>query len=155
MNGIFTSKGGKHVEYVLNHFQVRKMTAYIKQKKKLDVKPNTIKEQLFLVRCVVENPSFDSQTKDYMNTPSSSFGSSCEISDKFIEKAAKLGIMDAQTSRRTDAKTTKTIKKQDGVKSKSVRGIPKLVDANEAGGPNSSQCVLILCEGDSRERQEL
>jgi len=148
VNGIFTSKGGKHVEYVLNQF-VRKMTAYIKQKKKVDVKPNTIKEQLFLfVRCVIENPSFDSQTKDFMNTPSSSFGSSCEISDKFIEKAAKLGIMDAACAL-TDVKTTKTIKKQDGVKSKSVRGIPKLVDANDAGGPNSSKCVLILCEGDS------
>ena len=148
VNGIFTSKGGKHVEYILNQF-VRKMTAYIKQKKKVDVKPNTIKEQLFLfVRCVIENPSFDSQTKDYMNTPSSSFGSSCEISDKFIEKAAKLGIMDAACAL-TEVKTTKTIKKQDGVKSKSVRGIPKLVDANDAGGPNSSKCVLILCEGDS------
>jgi DNA topoisomerase-2 len=148
VNGIFTSKGGKHVEYILNQF-VRKMTAYIKQKKKVDVKPNTIKEQLFFfVRCVIENPSFDSQTKDYMNTPSSSFGSSCEISDKFIEKAAKLGIMDAACAL-TEVKTTKTIKKQDGVKSKSVRGIPKLVDANDAGGPNSSKCVLILCEGDS------
>ena len=148
VNGIFTSKGGKHVEYVLNQF-VRKMTAYIKQKKKVDVKPNTIKEQVFLfVRCVIENPSFDSQTKDYMNTPSASFGSSCELSDKFIEKAAKLGIMDAACAL-TEVKTTKTIKKQDGVKSKSVRGIPKLVDANDAGGPNSSKCVLILCEGDS------
>jgi len=148
VNGIFTGKGGKHVEYILNQF-VRKMTAFIKQKKKIDVKPNTIKEQIFLfVRCVIENPAFDSQTKDYMNTPVASFGSSCEISDKFIEKAAKLGIMDAACAL-TEVKTTKTIKKQDGVKSKSVRGIPKLVDANDAGGANSDKCTLILCEGDS------
>ena len=148
VNGIFTGKGGKHVEYILNQF-VRKMSAFIKQKKKVDVKPNTIKEQIFLfVRCVIENPAFDSQTKDYMNTPVASFGSTCEISDKFIEKAAKMGIMDAACAL-TDVKTTKTIKKQDGVKSKSVRGIPKLVDANDAGGPNSDKCILILCEGDS------
>ena len=148
VNGIFTGKGGKHVEYILNQF-VRKMAAFIKQKKKVDVKPNTIKEQIFLfVRCVIENPAFDSQTKDYMNTPVASFGSTCEISDKFIEKAAKMGIMDAACAL-TDVKTTKTIKKQDGVKSKSVRGIPKLVDANDAGGPNSDKCILILCEGDS------
>jgi len=148
VNGIFTSKGGKHVEYILNQF-VRKMVVYIKQKKKVDVKPNTIKEQLFIfVRCVIDNPSFDSQTKDYLNTPVSTFGSSCDISDKFIEKAAKLGIMDAACAL-TDVKTTKIIKKQDGIKSKSVRGIPKLVDANDAGGPNSSNCMLILCEGDS------
>ena len=148
VNGIFTGKGGKHVDYILNQF-VRKMTAFIKQKKKVDVKPNTIKEQVFLfVRCVIENPAFDSQTKDYMNTPVASFGSTCEISDKFIEKAAKLGIMDAACAL-TDVKTAKTIKTKDGVKSKSVRGIPKLVDANDAGGANSDKCILILCEGDS------
>ena len=148
VNGIFTGKGGKHVDYILNQF-VRKMTAFIKLKKKIDVKPNTIKEQIFLfVRCVVENPAFDSQTKDYMNTPVASFGSVCEISDKFIEKAAKLGIMDAACAL-TDVKTAKTIKTKDGVKSKSVRGIPKLVDANDAGGPHSDKCILILCEGDS------
>jgi len=148
VNGIFTGKGGKHVEYILNQI-VRKMTVYIKQKKKVDVKPNTIKEQIFLfVRCVIDNPSFDSQTKDYLNTPVASFGSSCEISDKFIEKAAKLGIMDAACEL-TEVKTTKAIKTKDGVKSKSIRGIPKLVDANDAGGPNSDKCILILCEGDS------
>jgi len=148
VNGIFTGKGGKHVDYILNQF-VRKMTAFIKLKKKIDVKPNTIKEQLFLfVRCVIENPAFDSQTKDYMNTPVASFGSTCEISDKFIEKAAKLGIMDAACAL-TDAKTSKAIKTKDGIKSKSVRGIPKLVDANDAGGAHSDKCILILCEGDS------
>jgi DNA topoisomerase-2 len=148
VNGIYTGKGGKHVEYILNQI-VRKMTAFIKQKKKVDVKPNTIKEQIFLfVRCVIDNPAFDSQTKDYMNTTVNEFGSTCEVSDKFIEKAAKLGIMDAACAL-TDAKTNKTIKKQDGTKSKSVRGIPKLVDANDAGGANSHKCILILCEGDS------
>ena len=148
VNGIFTGKGGKHVEYLLNQF-VRKMIAFIKLKKKIEVKPNTIKEQIwFFVRCIVENPSFDSQTKDYMNTPVSEFGSSCEISDKFIEKTAKLGIMEAACAL-TEVKTSKTIKKQDGTKSKSVRGIPKLVDANDAGGINSENCILILCEGDS------
>jgi DNA topoisomerase-2 len=148
VNGIFTCKGGKHVDYILNQI-VRKMTVFIKQKKKVDVKPNTIKEQICLfVRCVIDNPTFDSQTKDFMSTPMPDFGSSCEVSDKFIEKAAKLGIMDAACAL-TDVKTTKAIKKQDGTKSKSVRGIPKLVDANEAGGPNSDKCILILCEGDS------
>ena len=148
VNGIFTGKGGKHVDYILNQI-VKKMTALIKQKKKVDVKPGTIKEQICLfVRCVVDNPAFDSQTKDYMNTSVAEFGSSCEVSDKFIEKAAKLGIMEAACAL-TDAKTSKAIKKQDGAKTKSVRGIPKLVDANDAGGANSANCILILCEGDS------
>ena len=69
VNGVYTGKGGKHVEYILNQL-VRKIIAFIEKKKKIKVKATTIKEQLMLfVNCVIENPSFDSQTKDYMNTP--------------------------------------------------------------------------------------
>ena len=86
VNGISTGKGGKHVEYILNQI-TKKMIAYIQRRKKITVKGVTIKEQLLLfVNCMIENPSFDSQTKDYMNTPSSKFGSKFEVSDKLIDK---------------------------------------------------------------------
>jgi DNA topoisomerase-2 len=148
VNGIHTSKGGKHVEYILNQI-VRKLVDYIEKKKKTKVNPNSIKEQLILfLRCDIENPAFDSQTKDYMNTPSSKFGSKCEVSDKFIDKVAKMGVMDAALQL-TEVKENKAAKKTDGTKSKSVRGIPKLTDANWAGTDKSSHCMLILCEGDS------
>ena len=148
VNGIYTRQGGKHVEYVLNQI-VRKLTAYIEKKKKIKVKPATIKEQLMLfVNCVVENPSFDSQTKDFMNTATSKFGSNCSVSDKFIDKLAKMGIMNIAVSL-TEVKQTKEAKKTDGKKTKNIRGIPKLIDANFAGGAKSSECTLILCEGDS------
>ena len=148
VNGIFTSKGGKHVEYILNQI-VRKLTAHIKTKKKIDVKPAAIKEQLMLfVRCDIENPAFDSQTKDFMNTPFSNFGSKCEVSDKFIEKIAKMGVMTAACAL-TEVKETKAAKKTDGTKSKTIRGIPKLLDANFAGTDKSSKCTIIFCEGDS------
>ena len=148
VNGIHTSKGGKHVEYILNQI-IRKLVDFIEKKKKTKVNPNTIKEQLILfLRCDIENPAFDSQTKDYMNTPSTKFGSKCEVSDKFIEKVAKMGVMDAALQL-TEVKDTKAAKKTDGTKSKSVRGIPKLTDANWAGTDKSSNCMLILCEGDS------
>jgi len=148
VNGIYTSKGGKHIEYIMNQI-IRKLSAYIKLKKKVDVKPSSIKEQLVLfLRCDVENPAFDSQTKDYMNTPVAKFGSSCAVSDKFIEKIAKMGVMNAACAI-TQVKETKTLKKQDGTKSKNIRGIPKLIDANFAGTSKSEQCSLILCEGDS------
>ena len=148
VNGIHTSKGGKHVEYILNQI-VRKMVTYIEKKKKVTVKSNTIKEQIMLfVRCDVENPSFDSQTKDFMSTPVAKFGSSCVVSDSFIEKIAKMGIMNTACEL-TTIKDNKTAKKSDGAKTKSVRGIPKLVDANFAGTAKSHMCTLILCEGDS------
>ena len=148
VNGIHTAKGGKHVEYILNQI-TRKLCEFIEKKKKVKVNPNTIKEQLVLfLRCDIENPAFDSQTKDYMNTPSAKFGSKCDVSDKFIEKVAKMGVMDAALQL-TEVKENKAAKKTDGVKSKSVRGIPKLTDANWAGTEKSKDCVVIFCEGDS------
>ena len=148
VNGIFTSKGGKHVEYILNQI-IRKLTIYIKSKKKIDVKPSAIKEQLMLIlRCDIENPSFDSQTKDYMNIPISKFGSTCTVSDKFVEKIAKMGVMSSACAI-TEVKDNQSQKKTDGNKIKNIRGIPKLIDANFAGTANSSQCSLIFCEGDS------
>ena len=148
VNGIHTSKGGKHVEYILNQI-TRKLVEYIEKKRKVKVNPNNIKEQLILfLRCDIENPAFDSQTKDYMNTPSLKFGSSCVVSDKFIEKLAKIGVMDAACAL-TEVKENKAAKKTDGAKTKNIRGIPKLIDANWAGTEQSSKCTIIFCEGDS------
>ena len=148
VNGIYTSKGGKHVEHIL--FQItRKLVDYIEKKRKVKVNPNSIKEQLILfLRCDIENPAFESQTKDYMSTPSAKFGSKCDITDKFVEKVAKMGVMDAACAI-TEFKENKAAKKTDGVKSKSIRNMPKLTDANFAGTDKSSQCTLLLCEGDS------
>uniref|UniRef100_A0A6C0KLW9 DNA topoisomerase (ATP-hydrolyzing) n=1 Tax=viral metagenome TaxID=1070528 RepID=A0A6C0KLW9_9ZZZZ len=148
VNGIYTSKGGKHVEYILNQI-TRKLCEYIEKKKKVKVNPNSIKEQLILfLRCDIENPAFDSQTKDFMNTPMAKFGSKCDISDKFIEKIAKMGVMEAALQL-TEVKENKAAKKTDGCKSKSIRGIPKLDDANWAGTDKSKECMIIFCEGDS------
>ena len=83
-----------------------------------------------------------------MNTPQSKFGSKCEVSDKFIDKLAKMGVMDSAIAS-NEIKDTKAAKKSDGRKTKSIRGIPKYMGANWAGGTRSSQCTLILCEGDS------
>ena len=148
VNGISTGKGGKHVDYIMNQI-VKKLTQYIAKKKKVDVKPSTIKEQIMLfLKCDIENPSFESQTKDYMSTTSSKFGSSCNVSDAFIEKVAKLGIMDTACEL-TSVKDKKTAQKSDGAKTRTVRGIPKLTDAHRAGTNQSNKCTIILCEGDS------
>ena len=148
VNGICTSKGGKHVEYIMGQL-LRKLAAYIKTKKKVDVKPATIKEQLTLfLRCDVENPAFSSQTKDELTTTSANFGSACTVSDEFVEKVAKMGVMDAACAL-TEVKEAKAAKKTDGAKTRTIRGIPKLIDANFAGTDKSGQCTIIFCEGDS------
>ena len=146
VNGICCHKGGKHVDYIMGQI-TRKLVDYIEKKKKVKVNASAIKEQLILfLRCDIENPAFDSQTKDFMNTPSAKFGSTCSISDGFVEKIAKMGVMDLACAL-TDAKESKAAKKTDGAKVKTVRGIPNLIDANFSGTEKSKDCILILCEG--------
>ena len=148
VNGICTFKGGKHVDYILGQI-TRKLAAYIEKKKKIVVNPNTIKEQLFLfLRADIENPAFDSQTKDYMNTPSAKFGSTCTVSDAFIEKIAKMGVMDAACSLSELKERSAAAKRTDGTKTRTIRGIANFIDANFAGtATQSKECILILCEG--------
>jgi len=148
VNGILTSRGGKHVEYLANQI-AKKLAEVILKKKKKTVKPNFIKENLMLfVKCTIDNPSFNSQTKEYLDTIASKFGSKCDLSKKFIEQAAKCGIME-RALELSNVKDNKDLKKTDGRKMNHLRGIPKLEDANWAGTKNSSECTLILTEGDS------
>jgi len=148
VNGISTGKGGRHVDYIVSQV-VKKVCEYIEKKKKVKVSPASVKEQLFVfLRCNIVNPTFDSQTKDYMETSAQNFGSACVVSNKFIEKIANLGIMEMACTI-AGAKEAKTLKKTDGTKTKIIRGITKLTDANFAGTPKSSQCIIIICEGDS------
>lgn len=48
-----------------------------------------------------------------------------------------------------DFKEKKDLKKSDGSKTRRLLDIPKLEDANEAGGSKSHKCTLIITEGDS------
>jgi DNA topoisomerase-2 len=148
VNGINTLKGGKHVDYITNQI-TKKLCELITKRKKVTVKPNTIKEHLFVfIKSTINNPTFDSQTKEYLTTPYSKFGSKFDLDDKVIEKIYKFDITDKiiALSNKDDDKNAK---KTDGKKKCSIRGIPKLDDANWAGTTKSNECILILTEGDS------
>ncbi len=152
VNGISTLKGGKHVDYVLNGI-IKKVQNYVSTKgikrKKLDIKPAHLKDNIFIfVRSTIENPAFDSQIKEYLTTPSTKFGSKCEVSDKFIEKLVKTSLIE-RALKLSDFKDTLGLQKVNGKKTSSIRGVDKLDDANKAGTNESLKCTLILTEGDS------
>jgi DNA topoisomerase-2 len=155
VNGVCTFRGGKHVEHVVNQI-VRKLTDMIQSKRSTaaasasGIKAQFIKDNLFVfVKATIPNPSFDGQCKDTLSTPVAKFGGAkVELSDKFIEKLYKSGIVERVLTL-NDATADKSLKRTDGKKQTSISGIPKLDDANWAGGPKSAQCTLILTEGDS------
>jgi DNA topoisomerase-2 len=149
-NSIATYKGGSHVNHVADKIIKQLVDNHIKKKNKdVKISPSILKENLvFFVNAVIENPSFDSQTKETLTTEPKEFGSKYEPTESFIKKLAKCGIVE-QVLDYAKFKESKDLKKNDGKKQKTIHGIPKLDDANEAGGKNSNKCALILTEGDS------
>ena len=147
VNGIHTKKGGKHVETV-----GRKVLAdfcEMANKKKVDIKPGQLKNSIVLfINSTIVNPSFDSQSKEYLSTPAAEFGSKPEYSGKLVDGLAKLGLLE-EAKFLLEAKSLRETKKTDGKKRSTIRGMTKLEDAMLAGTPKSSLCTLILTEGDS------
>jgi DNA topoisomerase-2 len=150
VNGIYTAHGGRHVEYIIGRV-VRALKDYISHKYKTDkIKSQFIKDQLWLfLACVIENPTFSSQTKDEMMTPVDKFGSSCTLSDDFVKRIFKKFDFDTLISQQLNFMRSTELTKLDGKAKKKLKGIPKLYDANMAGTNRSTECTLILTEGDS------
>jgi DNA topoisomerase-2 len=148
VNGIVTTSGGKHVDYVINQI-TKKLVDLIATKKKKQVRPSYLRDNLWVfINCVVEDAAYSSQSKENLTTPVAKFGSKCELSDKFIEKLARAGVVD-RALEMLKGQDTKELAKTDGRKRGALRGYPKLEDAINAGTSKSGQCTLILCEGDS------
>jgi DNA topoisomerase II len=151
VNSIATTKGGRHVDYICDQI-IKSLTEMINKKNKngSQVKPFQIKNHMWLfVNCLIENPTFDSQTKENMTLQMKNFGSKCTLSEEFVKKLGKSGLLDKIMT--WLAFKEKTDLEKAGSKSKisKIKGIPKLDDANDAGTKDSMNCTLIVTEGDS------
>ncbi|XP_028390602.1 DNA topoisomerase 2-alpha-like isoform X2 [Dendronephthya gigantea] len=151
VNSIATTKGGTHVNYVADQV-IEKLMGVIKKKAgkgSVAVKNFQVKNHLWIfINCLVENPAFDSQTKENMTLRAKDFGSQCVLGDKFVKEVTQCGVVENILDW-VKVKTQTQLKKNSGGKHSKLKGIPKLDDANDAGGKNSRECTLILTEGDS------
>lgn len=115
-----------------------------------NLKPQQVKNHMWVfVNALIENPTFDSQTKETMTLQSKNFGSKCEPTEKFYTATLKTGITDAVSSWVKFKEQEQADKKCSSKKNAKIKGLPKLEDANDAGTKNSHLCTLILTEGDS------
>ena len=148
VNGICTSKGGSHVECIAKQIS-NGIIADIKKKHKKEIKDKVIRRYMSLyINCVIENPSFDSQTKERCITSQSKFGSKPKVSAKFIKKICSNNELIDKILDANNKNDNKDLKKTDGKKKNKII-VPKLDDANWAGTKKSHECTLILTEGDS------
>ena len=149
INSSPTIEGGTHVDLVLNQL-VNGIKEFIEKKhKKIEVKPNDIKNKLWLfLNSKVINPEFDSQTKEKLKSKLTEENIGIvKISEDFIKKISQSSIVQdiidfinlkekAELAKLTKGKVSKV-------------KIRKLDDANRAGTSESERCNLILTEGDS------
>nr|NVI79283.1 topoisomerase 2 [Cucujiformia] len=150
VNSIATTKGGRHVDHVADMI-VAKLAEVIKKKNKdgVAVKPFQLKNHIWVfVNCLIENPAFDSQTKESLNTQVKSFGSKCTPTDKFFKAALNTGVVDAILNW-VKFKATQMLENKCSKRKQSKINVKSLEDAVKAGTKDSMDCTLIVTEGDS------
>ena len=95
VNGICTNNGGTHVNHVCDQIVEKLLPQLNKKVKDIQIKPFQVKSQFrVFINCLIENPSFTSQTKDSLTTNVSSFGSQYYVSERLIKMIGKAGIND-------------------------------------------------------------
>jgi DNA topoisomerase-2 len=144
INGIYTNRGGKHVDYLID-LLLDKLQKIVSK----DITKKLLNDYLTIcLKASVINPTFNSQTKEELNTPSSKFGFKCDISDNFWNQIKNSDLVN-QLKQVISLSNQKILSKLDGTKKLKIKNMPKLEDANFAGTKKSLDCVLILTEGDS------
>ena len=148
VNSVETSDGGTHVDYIANQI-VFHLRALIKKKHKIDVKPQEIKNHIFLIiQADIVNPIFSSQTKEKLITEPKQFGSNFEFSKSAIKKIASSEIVERildWAQQKAIAEEKKELRRLNKTLSKSK--ILKLIDAKARS--RRQDCSLAIFEGDS------
>lgn len=149
VNSTCTPDGGTHVSYIMDSFTRQAMTLLKKKFKSSKLKPAVIREVLtVVVSAHIVNPTFSSQTKDKLTLPPRDFGSTFEVPEAMVTKVLKSGLTEYVTEYLKN-KEKEVLNENDGKKVNRVKGLLKLHDAKWAGTRKSSECLLIVTEGDS------
>ena len=153
VNCVATKDGGNHVDVIVSQICDYVKEQLKKGKQKVQkVTTQRIKNFLHVfVDSLVINPAFSSQTKDKLTISESEqkvLRKAFVVPEKFLENLKKKTTILSDIKDDVIASEAKAFNKVRGKKSGRVI-IQKLEDANEAGKARSSDCTLILTEGDS------
>lgn len=159
VNGMSTPRGGTHVNSITNQVVKKMQETVAKLEPQLSSVLNNglIRRNLFVsCNALIENPTFDSQMKEYLTSNPSNFGGSYQLSEQFLaqlvesEEDGGPGIVEEVIRVARGRQQASLFKEIGGKKTKrQLLSIPKLEDAHAAGSEYSSECTIILTEGDS------
>ena len=145
--------GGTHVDYIMNQV-VAGIRDHIKKKTRQDMKPADIRSHFFMVsNATINNPRYDSQTKELLMTPAKDWGMALKVDDKTIKAIIKSPIVTeiilwAEHKKEMEDAIAAKAKAKDAAKSSvnELRNIPKY---ETASSKNRAKCILFIAEGDS------
>lgn len=102
-----------------------------------------------LLNCLIENPAFESQSKELLTSQPSSFGSKPAIPPSFVEELDGVtGIVEAVIGDLLSRKSSSVASRR--TKSMNKEGLEKLEDAEWAGSSKAGDCTLIVTEVPNR-----
>lgn len=151
INSTNVSKGGTHVDYVMNQL-VNGVREKIEKKTKQDIKPSDIKNHFFLmVNATVQNPRYNSQTKEDLTTPAKDYGTELKVDEKTIKAILKSDIVAeiiawAEHRKELADAVAAAAKNKELKKGNSLRNITKYEPATSKA---RGKCILFIAEGDS------
>uniref|UniRef100_A0AAU6W3N3 DNA topoisomerase 2 n=1 Tax=Pseudomonas phage Cygsa01 TaxID=3138529 RepID=A0AAU6W3N3_9VIRU len=150
VNSTSTYNGGTHVEYVMEQV-ISGIRGHIEKKTKVKLKPSDIRNHLRLfLDCTINNPRYNSQTKDNLITPVSLYGAPYKVSEKFIKKLLATDIVKeiiewAERRQKADLLAEARAK----AKLENKNDLADIVKYEPANSNNPAEKILILAEGDS------
>ena len=149
VNTTETQIGGAHINYIKDQIVV-KLKEHFKKKHKVDIRPSDISNHFMLfIDATINKPRYSSQTKDELITEIKAFGTTIEISDKFIRKVLTTSIVQSildwiaakeEADRRAKERQLNKSAKSD------PKNVEKFIDATTK---NRREAILYLTEGDS------
>lgn len=149
VNSVPTIIGGPHVDYVADQI-ISAIRVDLEKRLKAELKPAMIKNHMCLyISATINNPRFDSQTKERMTTPVSQFGTSYKPSSRLINKARQIvyeGLSKELSALRNEEEISLIDKANKDINKQDLRDIEKYHPATDK---NRSNCILVLTEGDS------
>jgi DNA topoisomerase II len=146
VNSVHTKDGGTHVDYITNQL-INHLREMIKKKHKVTVKPNDIRNHLYVfIDCMIVNPAFSSQTKEKLITEQRLFKTSHDVTENIAKKIFKSEIIQSVldwVERKQLAEERAELRKLN--KSLDKGRVGKLIDAQRKG--DRSKCILGIYEG--------
>lgn len=154
VNGAYTPNDGIHVdawsEAIFRPIvdKINKKNSSVKQGKSVATRPQInikdVKQFFYLfVSVIIPNPDFESQSKTKLEGPEVTASFPQTKINEVMKWSTTDMIEDVINSREISQLKKSTTKKRGYVK------VDKLDSANNEGGKKSSECILIICEGDS------